>query len=63
MASPDKFKRVQIVKEQDSYDAPPLDFSFKTIKNLRGNTLTGLNLKFLKIFYLKSQEKVKESQS
>lgn len=35
MASPDKFKRVQIVKEQDSYDAPPLDFSFKSLKELK----------------------------
>ena len=32
-----KFKRVQIVKEEDSYDAPPLDFSFKSIKDLNGN--------------------------
>jgi len=28
-------KRYQIVKEEQSYDAPPLDFSFKSIKDLK----------------------------
>ena len=31
-----KTKRVQIIKEEDSYDAPPLDFSFKSLKDLKG---------------------------
>jgi len=33
--TPKKNKNVQIVKEEESYGAPPLDFSFKSLKDLR----------------------------
>lgn len=36
MATSKSNKRVQIIKEEDSYDAPPLDFSFKSLKDLKG---------------------------
>jgi len=38
-----KPKRVHIVKEEESYDAPPLDFSFKSLKDLKG-TWSNLSL-------------------
>ena len=55
-------KRYQIVKEEESYDAPPLDFSFKSIKDLKGNLLTSNKPNEFQIFSMKSPEKVKESQ-
>lgn len=40
-------KRYQIVKEEESYDAPPLDFSFKSIKDLKGTSSSSNQPNFL----------------